>query len=139
MIGASHAIELSYIFNNPEEVIYTGNVYNEELADKVQTMWVNFARTGDPSLEELCWPPYTPKTRLTMILGKKVGVVRDLKREQRLLLQPMLHHYFNGCYSQMSYFVPHTLRMGAAVLGGVAAAAAGYSGLFYLFYKHWKE
>ena len=39
----------------------------------------------------------------------------------------------------MSYFVPHTLRMGAAVLGGVAAAAAGYSGLFYLFYKHWKE
>ncbi|MBQ6635884.1 MAG: carboxylesterase family protein [Lachnospiraceae bacterium] len=138
-IGASHAIELSYIFNNPEEVIYTGNVYNEELADKVQRMWVNFARTGDPSLEDLRWRPYEPDTRLTMILGKKTGMVRDLKREQRLLLEPMLGHYFNGCYSQMSYFVPHTLRMGAAALGGIATAAAGYYGLFTLLFKYRKR
>lgn len=138
-IGASHAIELSYIFNNPEEVIYTGNVYNEELADKVQHMWVNFARTGNPSLEDLQWRPYTPHTRLTMILGKKTGMVRDLKREQRLLLQPMLNHYFNGCYSQMSFFVPHTLRMGAALLGGAATAAAGSYGLYILLFKKWKN
>ena len=102
-------------------------------------MWVNFARTGDPSLEDLRWRPYEPDTRLTMILGKKTGMVRDLKREQRLLLEPMLGHYFNGCYSQMSYFVPHTLRMGAAALGGIATAAAGYYGLFTLLFKYRKR
>ena len=49
MIGASHAIELSYIFNNPEEVIYTGNVYNEELGSVSGRTVLASLHTQDPA------------------------------------------------------------------------------------------
>lgn len=43
MMSACHAMELSYVFRNPQVTIYTGGLYNEKLADTVQDMWVNFA------------------------------------------------------------------------------------------------
>lgn len=44
-LGACHAIELAYVFRNPQVEIYTNGLYNAELADTVQDMWVNFARS----------------------------------------------------------------------------------------------
>ena len=54
-IGACHAIELSYVFNNLQENIYTGNKINKELANEVQDMWINFARNGNPSTSQHIW------------------------------------------------------------------------------------
>lgn len=123
-IGACHAIELTYVLNNPQVTIYNGNVYNRELADTVQNMWVNFARTGDPSTETITWQPYNTQTRMTMVLGEEVRMESDLKGEQRKLVEPLLGHYFNGCYSQLDLMVPHTFRIGGQILATVALLAA---------------
>lgn len=110
-LGACHAMELTYVFGNPQDTIYTGGLYNEKLADAVQDMWVNFARCGDPSTEQYVWEPYTAELRKTMVLGEEIGMTDDLKQEQRKLIEPLLHHYFNGCYSQMDYNVPQLWRI----------------------------
>ncbi len=114
-IGACHAIELSYVFNNPQETIYTGNVYNEDLADTVQDMWVNFARTGDPGTEEYDWSPYARGSRVTMVLGEDIYQENDLKEEQRRLIEPLLGNYFNGCYSQLSLGVAQIYRIAGQI------------------------
>ncbi|MBQ6420539.1 MAG: carboxylesterase family protein [Clostridia bacterium] len=115
-LGACHAIELSYVFNNPQVTIYTGGRYNEKLADTVQEMWVRFARTGDPSADGHVWEPYTADSRKTMLLGEEIGMTEDLKREQRETISPLTHHYFNGCYSQLDLFVPQLGRIVGTVL-----------------------
>lgn len=115
MMSACHAMELSYVFINPQVTIYTGGLYNGKLADTVQDMWVNFARTGDPSTAEYFWEPYTADSRKTMVLGEKIGMTEDLKAEQRALIEPLLHHYFNGCYMQMDLNVPQLYRIIAQI------------------------
>ena len=112
------------MFNNPQADIYTGGLYNEELADTVQEMWVRFARTGDPSADGHVWEPYTADSRKTMVLGEDTGMIEDLKQEQRETIEPLLHHYFNGCYSQLDFFVPQLGRIVGTVLGVPAVVIA---------------
>ena len=123
MIGASHAIELSYVFRNPQVTIYNGNDYDETLADTVQEMWVNFARTGNPSTDRYLWEPYRPDTRKTMILGSRIHMEEDLMGERRRLLEPLLHHYINGCYTQLSLNIPYIWKKATRLLGAAAAGA----------------
>ena len=118
-LGACHAVELAYVFNNPQADIYTGGLFNEKLADTVQDMWVNFARTGDPGTKEYTWEPYTADSRKTMVLGDEIGMTADLLEDQRERIQPLMHHYFNGCYTGLDLMVPELWRIigvGAAVL-----------------------
>lgn len=115
MIGACHAIELSYVFNNLEQSLYTGNSVNPELADIVQNMWVNFARTGNPSTNEYLWDEYNPETKKTMILAENVRMEENFKEVQTKVLTPLLKYGFNGCYSQLSFNVPHVYKMVALV------------------------
>ena len=117
IFGACHAIELSYVFNNPQESIYTGNKYNYELADEVQVMWVNFARTGNPSTSKHTWEKYNSETRKSMILDGNIQMVEDYKKKQRLLIEPLLKYYFNGNYSKLSLNVPHYYKIIALIVG----------------------
>lgn len=69
-IGAAHASELNYVFHNLDlPMTYTGTV-DPVLAKKIVTMWANFARTGDPSIEGFYWQPYDLENKATMIVGK---------------------------------------------------------------------
>ena len=124
-LGACHAIELSYVFRNPQVTIYSGDLYNEALADTVQDMWVRFARTGDPGTEENPWEPYTGEERMTMVLGNEPHMESDISNVQRTLLTPLLGYYFNGCYSQMSLMVPHVWKLGGTVIGTVILVSVG--------------
>ncbi len=123
-IGACHAIELSYIFNNPQVKTYNGKRYDRDLADIAQDMWVNFARTGDPSAGEMKWEKYDGDTRKTMVLGEEAGIEPDLKGDQREALEPLLRHYINGCYWQMDYLVPQTIRIAMQVIRAIMLLAA---------------
>lgn len=123
-VGACHAIELAYVFGNPQETIYNGSLYDESLADKVQDMWVNFARTGNPSTETIAWEPYAKDARYTIILGEDTHMETDLKNEQRQLIEPLLEHYFNGCYSQLRLMVPQTWRIGGQLIATLLLTAA---------------
>ena len=124
-MGACHAVELAYVFANPQCNIYTGDVFNEELSRKVGDAWAALARTGDPSTEELSWPAYDGKSRLTMCFSGECTVKGDIKAEERKLLEPLMWYRFNGNYSNLDYKVPYVGKkiFEAAVLAGLSGLA----------------
>lgn len=104
-LGACHAVELAYVFNNPKENIYTGDYYDSELGKRVRKFWTDFARFGSPA-KNGSWPEYG-NNRSTMIFGREDNVEIDPKSGQRILLYPILRYYFNGCYSNLDLNVPY--------------------------------
>ena len=123
-IGACHAIELSYVFNNPQVTEFNGSLYNRELADAVQDMWVHFAKNGCPDTDAVQWEPFNSESRVTMVLGEEIHAERDIKGEQRRLIEPMLGYYLNGCYSQLDFATPHTWRICGQLLAVLLLLAA---------------
>lgn len=108
--GACHAVELAYVFNNLDQTIYTGNNIDPNLAANVQAMWVNFAKTGDPSTKDLEWLKYDPIQRETMILDSTCRMEKNPKALQRELLFPINKYYLNGNYHNISLNVPIIYR-----------------------------
>ena len=126
-MGAFHNFELAYTLNNLQHTFHIGNKVNNELANKVQDMWINFARNGNPSTSEITWEKYNTETRKTMIIDEKIEMVENLKDEQREILEPLLKYYLNGNFAQMSYNVPQVYRI-------VLQLIAGLSILILIFY-----
>ena len=119
-MGACHAVELAYVFNNLNETIYTGNNINRKLAKQTQDAWVNFARTGNPSTKELSWPLYTTHDRKTMELGNESKVVSKPMNEQRILLNNLLKYHFNGNYADLSFNVPFVYKWVSIIVAAIA-------------------
>ncbi|MCF0146097.1 MAG: carboxylesterase/lipase family protein, partial [Eubacterium sp.] len=67
--SAVHAVELAYVFNNLDDGIYAGEV-DRNVAGETQGAWIVFAATGDPSIGEHGWAPYTTENRETMMIRK---------------------------------------------------------------------
>lgn len=122
MLGAFHSLELPYTFNNLHETMHIGSNVNMDLANTVQDMWVNFARTGNPSTNEYAWQEYETDKRMTMVLGENVMLQEDLKGEQRKLIEPLMKYNFNGSFSRMSLNVPQVYKIAFAAIGIILAA-----------------
>ena len=90
-VGAYHSMENSYIFNNNADPI-TSSTYNQGLADRVQAMWINFAKTGSPSTSPT-WPEYTAGSQATMIIDDPLSVVNGNLTEQYALVYPLVMKY----------------------------------------------
>ena len=45
-----HAVELATVLNHPENTGYTGRAFDETFSRTMCKMWVQFAKTGNPSL-----------------------------------------------------------------------------------------
>jgi len=90
-LGACHAIELRFVFNNeenPDLITFTGENPPESLADMTQDAWVAFAETGNPSHHGIpIWPKYDDHTRKTMIIHEKWHVEDDPGKEERIILR----------------------------------------------------
>ena len=67
--SACHAIELAFVFNNLEDTSYTGDAPDEATAERTLTAWTNFAKTGNPSIEDAEWPAYDSTDRNTMVIS----------------------------------------------------------------------
>ena len=106
-MGACHAVELNHVFNNLDEKIYTGDNVNRDLANEVQQMWVNFAKTGDPSTDNNKWPKYNSETKKTLILGEKIFVKDNLFSRRSKLVEPLLKYMINGNYSVLKLNTPY--------------------------------
>ena len=119
--GACHAVELAYVFNNLDDTIYTGKPADPELAATVQDMWVNFARSGNPSIDGITWEPYDAAARRTMILGDDVHLESDPLPEQRVLMKPLLRYCLNGQYRTTDYALLYLrnqlIRVNLIILG----------------------
>ena len=71
-LGAYHASEIRYVFNN----LFTGSVedIDRKIADAMSSYWVNFAASGDPNGKRLPkWPSYSEKTNLAMGFGERIA------------------------------------------------------------------
>ena len=123
-LRACHAVELSYVFGNVEDTIYTGRPADPSLSRQVQDQWVRFAETGDPGTEELPWPAYDAKDRWTMVLGDVSEAVRDPLSQQRTVLDPILDYRLNASYAYMSYNVPFVWKTAGKFLLAAALIAA---------------
>ena len=124
--GACHAVELAYVFQNPENTIFTGTPADPALTKTVGDMWANFARTGDPSVPGFDWIAYDAKQRDTAIIGLTQRMKSDPMRSRREQLSPLLRYMINPSYASLDFNVPF-VRKGVAIAAGSVAllAAAG--------------
>ncbi len=78
VMKCGHAIELAVVFNHPEMTADTGRPFDETFSKTVRQMWVQFAKTGNPSLtahlapdgKPKQWPPYDLKDKRVMVLDE---------------------------------------------------------------------
>jgi len=92
-LGACHTIELSAIFNNLDETTYSGEPIDAKFAEIIQQMWVNFAKTGNPSTDTIRWTPFHSITKDTMILGNDMGMEQNILSEQFRMLAPLVKYH----------------------------------------------
>ena len=93
--------------------------------------WASFARTGDPSTEEIKWKEYDSLDRETMVLEKDVHMEKDVLKKQRELLFDLLFEFVTMSTSSIHYNVPFVRKaifkiliilliiVAAIVLGGL--------------------
>lgn len=87
LIGASHAIELPFVFDLVEDQrlhVFVGPEAPKELARATHEAWVAFARTGRPGADGLPpWPRVTDDGRPVMVLDTESELVLDPDGEAR--------------------------------------------------------
>lgn len=87
---SGHSMEISFVFNNPENPIVTGVPVNNEtveLAGLMSRAWTSFAHNGTPNHKGLPnWPAYKLEQRATMIFDIKCAVQNDPASTARSIL-----------------------------------------------------
>jgi len=78
MMKSGHAVELSTVFNHPEQTFVTGRAFDATFSKTLRRMWVQFAKTGNPSLsasespdgKAKEWPLYDLENKQLMIFDE---------------------------------------------------------------------
>jgi para-nitrobenzyl esterase len=78
LMRCAHTSEISTVFNHPEETLVTGRALDETFCKTLRRMWVQFAKTGNPSLTADIspdgkaheWPIYDLKDRYVMVFDE---------------------------------------------------------------------
>lgn len=78
IMKCGHAIELATVFNHPEMSAETGRVFDETFSRTLRKMWVQFAKTGNPSLsaeqspdgKAKEWPLYDLENKRVMVFDE---------------------------------------------------------------------
>ena len=92
LLKSGHAVDLSTVFNHPEERLVTGRIFNETFSRTLRKMWVQFAKTGNPSLsadqspdgKAKEWPLYDLENKQLMIFDE--FNIHPEKESQRKIL-----------------------------------------------------
>ena len=98
-------------------------------------IWADFARTGNPSCDDLVWERYDRKLRATMVLCRTPQLKYDVLKRQRELLSPLLKYMINASYTELDLNVPFVRKAAAKAV----AAAASATLLVILLRKLFKE
>ena len=78
MMKSGHAVELSTVLNNPEQTEFTGRMFDPTFSKIMRRMWVQFAKTGNPSIsadqspdgKAYEWPLYDVTDKNIMIFDE---------------------------------------------------------------------
>ncbi len=106
LLKCGHAVELSVVFNNSEDTIFTGRAFDENFCKTLRKMWVQFAKTGNPSLsadispdgKAKIWPLYDTENKQVMVFDefqhspRKRIRAQNRRLEQDLLPNKILLH-----------------------------------------------
>ena len=92
LMKSGHAVELSAVFNHPEQTFVTGRAFDETFSRTLRRMWVQFAKTGNPSLsasespdgKAKEWPLYDLENKQLMIFDE--FDIHPEKESQRKIL-----------------------------------------------------
>lgn len=91
--GSFHGLDIPLAFNTVDlRPDWTGNSEEAwELADKMSSAWLNFAKTGNPNVENILpnWEPYTPENGVTMYFDKECRIVNNHDRELMHFIKPI--------------------------------------------------
>jgi para-nitrobenzyl esterase len=91
--GSFHGLDIPLAFNNVDmRSDWTGTSPEAyELADVMSSVWLNFARTGDPNVEGKLpvWEAYTIENGATMYFDEKSRVVNNHDRELMHFIKPI--------------------------------------------------
>jgi len=97
--------------NNLNDTVYTDHLINRHLVESVQEMWVNFAKTGNPTVGNMTWDQFEPDKKNTIILGDDIQMKERLYEEHYVLLKPLLKYKFNGSYTDLDYNVNYVQKV----------------------------
>lgn len=91
--GSFHGLDIPLAFNNvdlkPDWASTTKEAY--ELADKMSSVWINFAKTGDPNVKDAlpAWEPYSVENGATMYFDDPCKIVNNHDRELMQFIKPL--------------------------------------------------
>ena len=90
-LKACHIVDVYYVFGNFNGVFAKDTPENRKLSRKIQKMWTNFAKTGNPSTDDLNWTPYdTDKHPTAIIRLDDLHMENDPWRVRRELFERMV-------------------------------------------------
>ncbi len=92
VMKCGHAIELASVFDHPEMTDETGRAFDETFSKTLRKMWVQFAKTGDPSLSaELSpdgkakqWPLYDSENKWVMVFDE-FNIHPEKEKERKIV------------------------------------------------------
>ena len=104
MIKSGHAVELMAVFDNTEDLALAGRVFDPTFCKTMRKMWVQFAKTGNPSLSADISPDGKAKEWKLYDLENKFVMVFDefdihLEKESALKMVDWERTYFLSNYS----------------------------------------
>ena len=83
---AFHAAEVPYVFGSLDRFDIDSRKEDLEFSKKMMMIWTNFAKTGDPSSEDILWPEFNSKNNEYVILGEEISVETELRLEKVRLI-----------------------------------------------------
>jgi para-nitrobenzyl esterase len=91
--GSFHGLDIPLAFNNIDKRSdWTGTSKEAyELADKMSSVWLNFAKTGNPNVDGKLpdWKPYTVANGATMYFDTESKIVNNHDRELMHFIKPI--------------------------------------------------
>jgi para-nitrobenzyl esterase len=84
--GAIHGMDVSLALHNPVPPLAGNTPETKTMAEKLSSVWLAFAKTGDPNNKAIPhWPRYNADQRPTMIFDLNTRVENDPAHDIRVL------------------------------------------------------
>ena len=104
IMKSGHGLELTAVLNHPEFVDESGRVFDETFSKTMRKMWVQFAKTGDPSLSADIspdgkgkeWPLYDLEDKKVMVLDE--FDIHPEKEADRKIVDWDRTYFLTKCY-----------------------------------------
>ena len=97
LYGVLHGAELPYLFDN--DMHHVGETFPPkecEFRHEIKEMWVNFAKTGNPSSAKHEWKKFSGDDRQTMVFSDEIGMQKDILGRREDLMMSWAKRLGNG-------------------------------------------